>query len=358
MGLDNFIQKSELLSFKGTRCLRNAYYHNDCTLCIDLCPKDAFEVIRNKIILDSKSCNDCAVCIGICPTEAISIENFDPNEFTVRFSETDDSLISCKKNSSCLSAFDKHHFISMALRNEAEITCDMSLCEECELNKDETVEKHIRENIAHSNKFFEDSNVKIKINTKEYIDDENDRRAMFKEIFSKTKEKLQEGEEEPAITELHQAKLNSKLPLKHTILKNSIKLKLDLFENKTMSDTLFTEKIIDFQKCINCSDCVQFCPTEALVATSDKQGINIIYSSCTSCGICDDICKSNAITSKENYDLVNIVYDRGTTLVHYDMVVCQECKCPFPYKGGEPICDRCEDFTVNFTDMFTMAKDI
>ena len=98
--------------------------------------------------------------------------------------------------------------------------------------------------------------------------------------------------------------------------------------------------------------------SEALFATGDKHGINFIAGNCIGCGICDDICKTDAITTKAGFDLVEIVYDRTKTLVHYEMVQCHECRCPYPYKGGDPICDRCKDFKDNFSNMFTLARDL
>ncbi|MDD4855793.1 MAG: hypothetical protein PHU41_08130, partial [Sulfuricurvum sp.] len=82
MGNHNFIQKSNLFSFTATRCLRNEYFHNDCHICIDLCPKEAIHLVRNKLTLFDNECIECAGCIGSCPTEAFEIESFDPNEFS------------------------------------------------------------------------------------------------------------------------------------------------------------------------------------------------------------------------------------------------------------------------------------
>lgn len=358
MAANNFIQKAKLINYQGVSCLRNKYYHNTCSLCIDVCPENAFEVVRNKLTLSEQKCINCAACIGSCPSEAISIESFDPNSFVINLKEERESKLSCKNNTPCLAVFDEYHLISMVLRSENSIVCDLAHCKECNLNRDAKVQERILKNIQTSNDFLKSTALEYEIKT-DYDKEINDRRAIFRVAIEKVKESIKESDDQ-SITKLHQESIDSKVPLKYIILKNSIKNLFDRVENKIISRDipLFFEKQIDFDKCTNCGDCIQFCPSEALKYTSDKQGINFIHAHCIGCDICDHICKTDAISSKESYDLVNIVYERINNLVHYEMVVCQECKCPFPYKSGEPICSRCSSFSSNFENMFTLAKDM
>ncbi len=50
--------------------------------------------------------------------------------------------------------------------------------------------------------------------------------------------------------------------------------------------------------------------------------------------------------------------DRVQILVRHRLEICEECKVAFPYRGGEKVCDRCRDFKENFSDLFTLAKDL
>ena len=79
---------------------------------------------------------------------------------------------------------------------------------------------------------------------------------------------------------------------------------------------------------------------------------------CIGCSICHDICKVDAVVNIDEIDLVSLAFDRTEQLVHYEMVQCHECRCPYPYRGGDPICDRCKGFKDDFGDMMTMAKDM
>lgn len=361
MGLHNFVQKAGIFSYSGTNCLRNEYFHNDCRLCIDICPKGAFHIVRNKLTLFDNECIDCAACIGSCPTEALTIENFDPNAFTMAFETAEEKTLSCKKNTPCLGVFDVQHLVTMGLRSEQGPLCDMAHCEGCSLNTDGKLEGRIRATVAAANAFFDAVGYEQQIGTLEEKPEENSRRALFRKAFQKAKEEVLEGTaEEPGITLQHQRGEGAKLPLKNLLLKNSIKAKIPEFKQTAFEgkSPLFFEKAISFEACTNCGDCIQFCPTEALFATGDKHGINFIAGNCIGCGICDDICKTDAIATKPGVDLVEVVYDRTKTLVHYEMVQCRECRCPFPYKGGDPICDRCKDFSASFSDMFTLARDL
>lgn len=361
----SFVQKSELFVYSGTNCVRNDYYFNACQNCVDICPVGAFDIVRNKLTLYANECIECAACIGSCPTEALTIKNFDPNAYTQNFASLEDKTLSCKKNTPCLGVFDAHHYSTMALNAEESPRCDLSHCAACKLNIGQNVEKFIRAEIEKANSFLGACGRENLVETiEEKKEEENPKRALFKAAFSKVKD-INTQEEEPQeqlpLTLAHQRDTSFHgLPLKFLNLKRAIKENISSF-TKTAHETnfgLFAKKSISFTACTNCGDCVQFCPSGALVKTADKQGINFNSGDCIACGICDHICKTDAITTEAGIDLVNFAYDRGEELVHYEMVMCHECRCPYPYRGGDPICDRCAEYQKDFSHVFTLAKDM
>jgi ferredoxin len=361
MANHNFIQKKNLFGFTATRCLRNEYFHNECHICIDVCPKEAIQLVRNKLTLFDNECIECAGCIGSCPTEAFEIENFDPNEFAVTFANQDNALLSCKSTTPCLGVFDTEHLLVMALRGEKEVVCDVSHCTACPLNINTVMENTIRKHVEEANQFLTQVSIAKTIQTLEVHEEQEPRRALFRKGFEKAKEAMvQTPIKQKSMTASHHALPDMVMPLKRVLLKNSLKEFVGSMEVTDFkeSSALFFNKQIDFMTCTNCGDCTQFCPTDALFATSDKQGIYFSQGKCIGCGICEDICKPNAITAKDGFDMVSIAYERSQELVHYEMVMCQECRCPYPYKGGEPICDRCEGYKKEFSNMFTLARDM
>jgi len=362
MGNINFVQKSNLFSFTATRCLRNEYYHNDCRICIDVCPKGAFHIVRNKLTLFENECVECAGCIGSCPSEALEIESFDPNGYAASYQHIEEApILSCKVTTPCLGVFDVEHFSVMALRGERNVTCDMSHCSGCILNENGKLEETIRSKIGATNQFLETITSDYRIETIEIKEEQSERRALFRKGFEKVKESLSEGSvAHISMTAAHHKLADMKMPLKRILLKNSLKEIVTGLERTEFGESspLFFNKHISFEACTNCGDCTQFCPTDALFPTSDKQGIYFSQGKCIGCGICEDICKPKAITKKEGFDLVSIAYERAEQMVHYEMVTCHECRCPYPYKGGDPICDRCTSFMKTNANMFTLARDL
>jgi energy-converting hydrogenase A subunit P len=359
----NFIQKSNLFGLDATRCLRNEYYHNDCRQCIDLCPKGAFHIVRNKLTLFENECVECAGCIGACPSEALEIESFDPNHFAVSHQHQSNPSISCKTSTPCLGVFDVDHMLVMVLRSKGSVELDMSHCRGCVLNEIGLMESSIRSKIEEANVFLETIGFEHRVTTVDVKEEQADRRALFRKGIEKAKEAIssdKNGADEKSMTSAHHAMPDVRMPLKRILLKNSLKEHVGGMEQTVLEgiSPLFFNKRIDFNACTNCGECTQFCPTDALFPTSDKQGIYFSQGKCIGCGICEDICKVKAITAKEGIDLVSVAFDRAEQLVHYEMVTCHECRCPFPYKGGDPICDRCSSFLTNHANMFTIAKDL
>jgi len=353
-------QFANLFTFNANHCLQNDFYHNYCDICTNLCPEDAFSLIRNKLILDETLCTNCSACIGSCPTEALSVSSFNENKFTQEFEFNEIKTLNCKDNTPCLNIFDHYHFTSMAIHRE--FTCDLSHCDECSINKNSIVKNDIKRKIEDSNDFLGIIGLDNKINIKNEveIEKESKQKFRFKPLF-------QDGEniKKRSIIETKNLStlrgIKERLPLKNRIFKDTIKTKLETLE-KTKFDTktpLITYKNIRFESCTLCGDCIQFCPTEAFFSSTDKQAIFFTPNKCIDCNICHGICKPMAIERvSDGFDLVDIAYDRSQELVRYEMALCLECKCAYPYKGGEQICERCIEFKDDMDDMMVMAKDM
>lgn len=350
----SFIKKVNMLSYAGIKCLRNEYAHNSCSLCIDICPENALDMERGKYSI-SDACTSCAGCLGACPTEALTLENFDPNSFVLALTEKEDKTVSCKGSSQCLGAFDIAHYMTMALKNETAVSCDLSHCATCDMNKENQLFDEIDGKITLANLYLEQLGLEQRVDKKTEVDPDAkpSRFAMFKQAHGSVTEVSQEGATAMFASE------NSPIPLKMVMLKNALREKMRDIPNTVLKNSLlFTKQEIDFDTCTNCQECVTFCPTKALFQTEDKQGIMFKGGDCIACGICHDVCKPDAIKVSAEFDLVTMIYDRTEELVHYEMAKCLECKCAYPYKGGEQICDRCAQFGDDHEGMFTLAKDM
>lgn len=54
-------KKFDVLSYKCVGCVD----------CVKICPKDAMELKRGKVVVDLEKCNGCALCMYICSYDAI-----------------------------------------------------------------------------------------------------------------------------------------------------------------------------------------------------------------------------------------------------------------------------------------------
>ncbi len=335
-------------------CLRAAYYYNECSLCQEICPVDAISLGNNRrMALDARQCIECSACVGVCPSEAISTAQFDQNLFILRFAAKKDEYLSCKSNTPCLSVFHADHFISMGLRKES-VICDLSSCAECSINIDGKVEADIRRRANEASRLLDAIGMEGRITLETAPPPQLERRA----IFGKFVQGVNELQEDVDITEVFRKE--HPIPTYRQLLQNSFKRTIETMETTAIHQSFsFTaNKQIDFYKCTNCGDCVQFCPTKALTYSVDNSRILFQNLHCIACGICDDICKPKAFSDKEELDMVTLAFNRAVVAIEHHFVVCSECKTSFPQKENETICTRCIDFVERSKDLFALAKDL
>jgi len=307
---------------------------------------------NKRFALNTSLCIDCNACVGVCPTNAITTNSFDPNTFVLKFSATDETTLSCKKNTPCLRIFNSEQLIAMGLRNDT-VICDMAHCGECEVNRDNSVYDSILAMIDEANHFLEDAGTAKRIETS-YEQVAQGRRELFKKFVKE----VHDIKEDFEISEVFDSA--SPLPISRQLFQNSLKKDIEALPNQTLqgSFSFIQNKTIAWDPCTNCGDCVQFCPTQALTYSSDQSKILFENIKCIACGICDDICKPNAFGNKSELDLVTLAFGRGEALIEHRFELCTECKVSFPQKADETICTRCRDFVTQNADLFTMAKDM
>jgi len=343
MSKEEYVDRAGLFAYDRLSCLRNEYAFNDCTKCIEICPEDAFVFVRKKLRLDSDKCNSCGVCTGSCPSNSLFLVG---DTLPIKkIQNEDEPLLSCENQKSCLAKYRGFDYITMALEAKKSFTCNTSTCKECDLNIDGKIKEFITNSISEANIVLEKvSSYSIKSSEsgadpqKELL---SSRRAFFRSFGKGVEDEIG----------LHVKSLDR---VKKTLKENLLHVEDSLVKDEL---SFVSHKSID-KSCTNCGECVEFCPTTALSYSSDKRKILFQMGKCIGCGICEDICKSNSITGKqEKLDLVNFAFDKMEILVEHELKVCKVCKCSFSYHGGDEICDRCESFEKEHSDMFLLASD-
>ncbi len=355
---DESVYAKGIFRFDYAACLRSEYSENECTLCIELCPESAMVFDRSRLMLDAGACTACAACLGSCPTEALMSDAFDPNRFAAVFSRARSPKISCKENVPCIAALSSEHLITLALEKEEGIDLDLAHCEGCAVNREGKVFEAIERAVDEAGRFLKILQKEEKITRRYEVPEprtDAGRRGLLKKL-SGTLEQL--GGEESS---KEAADIGKKEPLRRTILKNSLKKGSQSFPEETAFQARFSftaGKKIDAASCTNCQECAMFCPTGALSILQDNTGILFQMGKCIACSICNDVCKPGSIGTTETFDLIDFAFDRMQILVKHTLEICEECKVAFPYRGGKKVCDRCRDFKENFSDLFTLARDM
>lgn len=336
-----YTDRSGLFSFNRLDCLRNEYAKNECALCIEICPSDAFVYEQEKLRLSIGACTHCGACIGGCPSDALSLFGFEIDKVLENITKNENPSLTCKENLPCLAAFGVDEWVSLLLESQKTFTCKLSPCANCEINKDVHISSVIEKRLEEANSIVEAFG-EYRI-LKDFVGVEKmaSRRAFFNKFIPSSKEATQEQQSLERV-------------------KKAIKPYLpDMTQTKVATPfSLIHQKVID-QSCTNCKECVQFCPTHALSYNGDGTKILFQMGKCIGCGICEDICKPNAIKSIiAPFDWVDFAYDRAKILIEHNLQVCLTCKCAFSYKGGQKVCERCATFEKEHAEMFTLASDI
>jgi ferredoxin len=353
MKILDFVQSKDFFTVNGLKCLRGDYFHNQCNLCIDICPNNSLTIFKNKIYLED-SCINCGVCIGGCPTESLMIETFDENDYILKFEK---DTISCKDDAICVACFDQNHYANLMLKQDKDISINISNCDNCELNKEDIVKNSIINRVNETNSLLEKLDIKNKLILKtDSNTNDTSRRGIFTKILNATKQ----IKDDSNLTKKIEEKLDKKIPTKKLLFKNRLKEFIQDDTIVSFENSFIINKTIDYDKCTNCKECVQFCPTEALTKNSVEDTIYFQIGKCVNCNICNDICKENAINNSfEDISLLDFAFDRAKELVKFELKLCKRCKCAYPSKDNRDICHICDRFEGDeFANLFVMQKDL
>lgn len=76
------------------------------------------------------------------------------------------------------------------------------------------------------------------------------------------------------------------------------------YPKKKLDPSLFIGKPeIDKAKCYGCGECVNRCPSRAIVSGVNPKDIGINYDECIFCTLCEDICPAGAVKMTNKYEL-------------------------------------------------------
>ena len=348
-----------LIKLDASRCVRSLSVDSECDKCEVVCPTAAIVVGSNPLpSINFSACVGCGACDAICPSEALSLDNFSPTNFFFDFVESEENLISCRKNVPCIAALSVETIISMAVLKK-EMVLDMGYCEECDIAS--TCHKQILQNHEEATYLLEamENAAVIKLQNVRYEEPEQDtsRRKFFDAISLKTVAKVKNSFEEEVL------KASDEL-VEHTLQKADIALlkkkritdrrkifftaikrveKPSQFHIIDAREVSFTsQKLMDEEACTACQMCYRVCPTGALTSDLKNSKIDFDPFMCVKCHICHDVCAPNAITLSSSYNIKEFFEPSAQNLIRFSVRRCDECNVVFSSNSDDKLCHRCK----------------
>jgi len=347
------------LTLDPTKCVRALAKFSECTKCVEICPVDIISVDNHLPAFNMSQCVGCGGCVSVCPTEAFTLDDFDQTNFFFEFAQSEDTLISCKKNVPCIAALSVEHLTSLAILKE-DIVCDTGHCDGCEIAA--KLKPQIDANIEEANFVLEaiESAKSIKAQDIAYMDEEvvveDDRRGFFKNLTVKNAARVKqdfdrkvevESDEElrhevftQDISKLKQKVIPDKRKIFFTALKRAPKP--SQYHVVDAGELSFTSmKKLNEETCTACQMCYRICPTAALTSDMKNSKIDFDPFLCVKCHLCHDVCEPDALSLGDTFDLKQFFEPEVKRLVSFTIRRCHECDNYFTYRGGDVVCQRC-----------------
>ncbi|MFC2074148.1 4Fe-4S binding protein [Campylobacterota bacterium] len=348
------------LTLDPAKCVRALAKFSECTHCVEICPVEIISVDNHLPAFNMSACVGCGGCVSSCPTEAFTLDDFNQTNFFFEFAQSQETLISCKKNVPCLAALSVDHLTSLALLKE-DVVCDTGHCDGCEIAQ--KLKPQIDANIEEANFILEaiESPKSIKSEDVSYepedLAEDDDRRGFFRKMTIQNAAKAKhdferrvevESDEElrhevftEDISRLKEKKVPDKRKIFFTALKRAPKpSQYHVIDAHELSFT--SMKNLDEETCTACQMCYRICPTAALSSDVKNSKIDFDPFLCVKCHLCHDVCEPDSISLGDTFDLKQFFEPEVKRLVTFTIRRCHECDTHFTYRGGEVICPRCK----------------
>lgn len=350
-----------MILLNASRCVRTLAKESSCNKCETICPTNAIVIDSNPLpSINYSNCVDCGACDSICPNEALELDNFKPLDFFFSFMQSEENVISCKKNVPCIASLNVEILLSMALLKD-EIVFDMGWCNECAIaHKCKPQIISIYEESTYLLEAFESKN-SIKLQNVKYQKEPENEKLSRRELFSKAnlqgivdissefkKEVLKSSDElvRHQLSNVDIALLKKKRITNRRKLLFSALKKIDnpevyhILEANELS--FISMKLLDQESCTACQMCYRVCPSGALSSDIRNSKIDFDPLLCIKCHTCHDVCLPNSLTISPSFAIKDIIEQKVYNLIKFNVRRCNECNMIFSSNGDDLLCYRCK----------------
>ena len=347
------------LTLDPAKCVRALAKFSECTHCVEICPVEIISVDNHLPSFNMSQCVGCGGCVSTCPTEAFKLDDFNQTNFFFEFVQSEDNLLSCKKNVPCIAALSVEHLSSLAIL-KPELVCDTGHCDGCDIGA--KMLPVIEANIEEANYVLEaiESGKGIAMEPVGYEPEDlapnDDRRGFLRNMNLANAAKAKADFDRRVETEMDEelrhevftediSRLKEKgVPDKRKIFFTALKRtpKPSVYHVVDANELSFTSmKRLDDSTCTACQMCYRICPTAALSSDMKNSKIDFDPFLCVKCHLCHDVCEPDSLSLSNSFDLKQFFEPEVKRLVEFTIRRCHECDNYFTYRGGEVICQRC-----------------
>ncbi len=320
------------------KCLKVRNRNVSCSRCVDVCPASCISIQNNKVSFDAASCLGCLSCTAVCPTGALTGKRVNDglllNQAKAAMEATPgQAVFACERMMAqvqgmikagsavqvkCLCSVDTTLLVQLASFGAREISLVTGDCDNCPLSSCMALTHHTAET---ANTLLETWNAdsKVKVTAKlpsstrktESLGYDESRRGFFSDIRKESKNVAVDagsamvenaiGTVQESIISKLKVNASGVLPLIPNPRRTRLLTALDSFgtpQDEMISTDLWSQVVIDLEKCRACQVCATFCPSGALFkfhTESGKIGVKQAVRDCLGCHTCKDVCLHGAL---------------------------------------------------------------
>ncbi len=302
-------QALALPEINGSACVHSLSVVASCSACIDACHFNALIMDDELFGIDEQACTGCGQCQPACMQNAISFTlsvpiRTDPDGKSSQ-EKTKQALLVCRNKNpdaelSCVHSQGIEQLASLYLKGVRQLLVMTEDCETCDLAGSATIDDHLDRfnQLAQSRqtdllKIYRVKNIDW---PKKPVLENASRRAFLRRAIPHSPE---EPETNPP------AALQQFL----TPVDGDTQVMYPAFAS------------IDATLCNGCDSCVNICPEDAIIITSDDDrslSYRTIPQNCTGCNLCLDICDTGAI----NISHMSLYHIDPVSLMVNDCTIC------------------------------------
>lgn len=329
-------QELRLPEIRGEDCVHAHIETASCRACVEICPKQAWQLSDESLGIDTEACDGCGLCAPVCPQGAIL---HDHSPFLRQFNQSVIALVACERSGlepssgviPCIHALGLTDVLKLYQKQEVHgfLVCHGD-CEHCE-----------RHQGLHLKSVVEQVNTAL-----------TQRKQMgfayhvvSAEIWREQRNKLP-----PPIVKGPEVNRRNFLRLgAQQVVQETLKIKGMVDDSKFIPPALWLPERdniaplpyvpqLNPELCNGCDACLQVCPHRALLLDLEQARYIVNAENCSNCLMCQDVCAQKAIQVAQWVVPQAIQFSLHTAR-------CKHCGRPFhrpvEYQADQNTCHIC-----------------